>query len=226
MAYGLTLVTAPATEPVMLSDARAHLRIDDDDTSQDSLIQTLIQAAREYIERILGRALVTQTWKFTLDRFPRYSQYGSLQYQSTGLWTQRIPITELSSRYWPDRSSIRLPKSPVQNVTAVTYIDDAGVTQTLAASKYLVDVTGEPARIAPAYGEIWPVTRQQMGAVNITFVAGYGASDNVPASLKAAIKLLVAHWHENREAIIPGSVSEMPLAVESLLASQWTGHYV
>jgi uncharacterized phiE125 gp8 family phage protein len=39
----------------------------------------------------------------------------------------------------------------------------------------------------------------------------------VPASLKSAIKLLVAHYYENREASAEKALTEIPLGVERLV---------
>lgn len=66
----LTLITAPALEPVTLADARAQCRVDAADTSEDALIALYIKAARAAAEHILGRVLITQTWEQTLDAFP------------------------------------------------------------------------------------------------------------------------------------------------------------
>lgn len=42
--------------------------------------------------------------------------------------------------------------------------------------------------------------------------------DTVPASLKEATRLLVAHWYENREASIVGlSVQEIPYGIRELI---------
>jgi uncharacterized phiE125 gp8 family phage protein len=65
---GLSLATAPATEPVTLSEAKLHLRVDVSD--DDTLITALIIAARRMAEQHTGRALVTQEWVYTLDAFP------------------------------------------------------------------------------------------------------------------------------------------------------------
>jgi len=56
-------------------------------------------------------------------------------------------------------------------------------------------------------------------AVRIKFTAGYGAAGAVPSDLASALMLLVAHWDQNREPVVIGTiVSSVPLSVESLLA--------
>lgn len=66
----LKLVTGPAAEPVSVSEAKSHLRVDlaDDDT----LIGNYITAARQWCEAFTRRALVTQTWDLTFDYWPTY----------------------------------------------------------------------------------------------------------------------------------------------------------
>lgn len=39
----------------------------------------------------------------------------------------------------------------------------------------------------------------------------------VPETIKAALKLTVGHWYENREAFAEGALAEVPMAVKSLL---------
>jgi uncharacterized phiE125 gp8 family phage protein len=101
--------------------------------------------------------------------------------------TRRALITQTLDLYldafpgW----EITLPKPKLQSVTSITYVDDNGVTQTLDTSLYLVDTTTEPARITPAFGEVWPTTRWQTNAVRIRYVAGYGATAaSVPECVK------------------------------------------
>ena len=64
---GVSVVTAPAIEPLSLDDVRTHLRIDDNEL--DSNLGRLIRAARNHAESITGRALITQTIDVTYDRF-------------------------------------------------------------------------------------------------------------------------------------------------------------
>ncbi len=63
----LSLVTAPARQPVTLQQAKDHLRVDE--TVDDSVIDPLIKTAREHVEAFTHRALITQTWDLFLDAF-------------------------------------------------------------------------------------------------------------------------------------------------------------
>ncbi len=58
----------PAAEPVTLADVKAHLRIAHD--SEDALIEGLIRAAREDLERAARVALIEQKWRLALDAWP------------------------------------------------------------------------------------------------------------------------------------------------------------
>lgn len=92
---GLTLVTPPAAEPVTLSEAKLHLRVDLSD--DDALITRLIAAARRQVETRRGLALVTQAWRLTLDRFP---------IRSGAIVLPRVPVAEVTSiTYVPDEST-------------------------------------------------------------------------------------------------------------------------
>lgn len=65
---GLVLTSAPAAEPVSRTEAKLHCRIDG--TDDDTLVDALIKTARLMAEQATGRALVTQSWRYTLDGFP------------------------------------------------------------------------------------------------------------------------------------------------------------
>lgn len=64
----LMLTAGPAVEPVTLPEAKAHLRIDSDD--EDALIASLAVTSRLHIEASLGLAMITQSWRLLLDRWP------------------------------------------------------------------------------------------------------------------------------------------------------------
>ncbi len=64
----LSPVTAPTAEPITLSEAKTHLRVDV--TDDDTLITALITAARQYAETFQRRVYITQTWELILDAWP------------------------------------------------------------------------------------------------------------------------------------------------------------
>jgi uncharacterized phiE125 gp8 family phage protein len=64
----VTLITAPAVEPLTLAEAKAHLRVEHD--GEDAAIEALIRAARALCEQVTRRALIEQTRALRLDRLP------------------------------------------------------------------------------------------------------------------------------------------------------------
>ncbi|QFG38456.1 putative phiE125 gp8 family phage protein [Paracoccus pantotrophus] len=63
----LVLVTPPAAPPIMLAEVKAQARVSHDD--EDLLLQHYIDAATAWLDGpagILGRCLVTQTWRAEL----------------------------------------------------------------------------------------------------------------------------------------------------------------
>jgi uncharacterized phiE125 gp8 family phage protein len=64
----LTRATPPVVEPVSVSDAKAHLRVDSDE--DNFYIASLISAAREWVETYIDRTLVKTQWTLKMDRFP------------------------------------------------------------------------------------------------------------------------------------------------------------
>lgn len=64
----LVMTSGPAVEPITLAEAKALARIDGD--AEDALIQSLIITSRLHIEAALGLALVTQSWRLSLDVWP------------------------------------------------------------------------------------------------------------------------------------------------------------
>jgi uncharacterized phiE125 gp8 family phage protein len=59
----------PQIEPVSVAELKAHLRIDG--TAEDAVVASLITTARLQIEAALALALITQSWSWTFDRWPR-----------------------------------------------------------------------------------------------------------------------------------------------------------
>ena len=183
---GLNQTTAPANEPLELTDARTHLR--EPDAAENDYITGLIIVARRTVEAVTRRQIINATWQLTLEEFP---------------------------------AEIILDRPPLSSIASITYVDADGDTQTLASSGYQSDTTAFKGRVKPAYGESWPTTRSDTyNAVTVTYVAGYGATAaSVPEDIIHAIKLLLGHLYENREAtIVEGVAKDLPLGFMALLA--------
>lgn len=71
---------------------------------------------------------------------------------------------------WPD--VIDIYKCPVRAVESVKYYDYSGTLTTVASTVYKVSYS-EPARINLAFAQSWEPSIPQMGAIEVTFTAGY-----------------------------------------------------
>ena len=162
-------------------------------SEEDDLLDALIATAREYAEDYQKRALITQVWDLFLDSFPRTDRL-------------QIPLPQLQSG----------ASTPV-----VSFFDTDDTETTFAAGNYFVDTISEPGRIVLNDGEQWPQdTLRPANGVKIRFTAGYGdAATAIPAKTILAIRLLIGHLYENREATIVGTIiSKAPFAVDALLS--------
>lgn len=65
---GLTLITAPAAEPISVAELKTHARITH--SAEDAALAIFIAAARQMCEGKMKRAIINQTWAQTLDEFP------------------------------------------------------------------------------------------------------------------------------------------------------------
>lgn len=174
--WAFSVHTEPTIEPVTVSDAKAFARIDT--SADDTLLATLIKAARKECESKTKRQLVTATLDLVLDEFPG------------------------------DNDAIELPRPPLQSVTAITYVDTDGVTQTLDTAQYAVDTDSCPGRVSLAYNCSWPSTRDIRGAVRIRYVAGWpivASNATTPDDLCVWIMHQATTRYALREAFISGT---------------------
>jgi uncharacterized phiE125 gp8 family phage protein len=207
----IRVITPPTDEPVTELEVWRHLRLD---TAYDSpapstvpeadMIAAWLSAAREHAEAFTGLSLAPQTLEVVYDTFPICTPW------------------PLRSQYRFDRMD--LPRGPVQSVTSVTYIDTSNAVQTLDSTVYQIQHDENFAWLSLAWGKVWPGTLGVPGAVTVRYVAGFSLPGDspqtypFPASIRAALLLLLANWHENREAVVIGQpAQELPLGVQALL---------
>lgn len=179
--------TDPAQEPVWLEEMKDWARIDH--TDDDATVSGLIIAARRWVETFTQRALLTQTFTYKTDGFPRLS-------------------TDV----------FELPGGKVSTFTSIVYLDTNGDSQTWSSSKYTTDLVSEPALVGLVYNEGWPSIREWDLPVTLTYDAGFGADpSDVPEELRTSIKIIVAELYENREETVVGTVvSKVPWTARAL----------
>lgn len=192
---GIKVITPPTAEQISLAEARLHLRLDDDGESPAAHPDDTLLA-----------------WMI-----PSARQY------CEG-WTERALATqtlELALDEFP-AAEIQIPRSPIQGIVSVKYMDGDGVEQTLAASAYTLDDYQEPGWVLPAVDTTWPATQAVVNAVKIRYLAGYSLPNVVqthplPSAIKAAMLLVLGALYENREQSAAVQQHELPLGVFSLL---------
>ena len=186
----LTLTGAPAVEPVTVSAAKTHLRIDGN--AEDILIASLIVTSRLHVEAALGLALIKQQWRLTLDKWPEPR--------------------------WSKHRAVRFPIRPIRSVAEVRVRGTDGTPAVLTPQSYLLDQDALIPRLVPRDGS-WPTPGVPAAGIEIDFEAGMGEeADDVPEPIRHAILLLVAHWYEHRDPMEIGTVgAAIPAAVSDLL---------
>lgn len=196
MTIRITVVTSATAEPLTLAEAKRHLRVTSTSTTDaDSLyISSLITVARNKVEGLTNRRLLSQTLNLYLDQWPATSYL-------------ELPYAPLKS----------VP------TTGITYTNSTGATSTFGSTKWDADIASEPGRIVLTYGDSWPSdSLASLNPITIRHVVGASSSNKVPVAIKQAILLLISHYYEYREPIITGqagfTVAEVPKSVDHLLA--------
>jgi hypothetical protein len=118
----LQIQTPPLNEPVDMDTLKNHLRVSTD--LDDALIGIYLQAARELVEGESGRSLVNKVYRQSHDRFPRIQEW-----QAGSGFSYNAP--RYANRFSDMRQAIKLLRAPLVSVSKITYIDTAGVLQTL-----------------------------------------------------------------------------------------------
>jgi uncharacterized phiE125 gp8 family phage protein len=196
---GLVRTAAPDAKPVSLAQAKKQCRIDFAD--DDDLVQGLLDAAIAQVDGPSGAgiALITQSWRLSLDRWPRPSIVVPLGPVQTIDSLQYIPF----------------------GATALTTLDPSGYAYDLDAE--IVRIRPDPTmgwpQLQPGPGAI---------KIAFTCGYGDNQT-SVPVDIQQAILLLVSHWYEHRDAVVGvenrDSSTVMPLGVDAILDRYRTGRF-
>ena len=184
-----TLKTAPAAEPISLDEAKRHVRIDIDETDHDDYLQDLIVVAREQVEMITWRKLVTQTW------------YAYLQDWPGGEYIE-LPFGKLQSVTAIKYTDVDGDETTWDNTEYIVGTDYQHGRVTLA------DGYTWPSDV------LYP-----SNPIEIEFLCGYGLAVSVPPQIKHAMKMIISELFENRETSIIGTIFQEMDMVNNLLSN-------
>ncbi|HZS63568.1 MAG TPA: head-tail connector protein [Xanthobacteraceae bacterium] len=118
---------------------------------------------------------------------------------------------------WPADGRISLSPSPLQDIVAARVYELDGSTRDIGLQAFVIDKGAAAIAFAP-----WalPQPGRIAAGIEIDIRVGYGdAAADVPEPLRQAIRLLVAHWYENRSApagALP--IGATPAGVAALIA--------
>lgn len=188
------LVTAPAALPVSLASVKAHLRVDHSD--DDDTIKTYIEAAVAHLDGyagILGRCLVTQTWRQDYDSFSR---------------EMRLPFeaTEVEAITWRNR------EGQIATVATANYALDADSAGSYVRFQRSFDFPRD-------LHEARPVAITFLAGFGVPPSEESSDPNPVPGPIRSAILLMVGDLYRYRETARPGGTPqvEMSLSVDRLL---------
>lgn len=180
------LVSSPALEPLSVEETKAHMRVDS--SSDDAMIGSLIEVARSQLENELSRALIHQTWRLTLDQWPKEGVVS----------LPRAPVASISTVTY-----YALDGTPQTLASTVCQLDGQSLPPCVVFDRSLLpaagcdQINGVEIDYVAGYGAV--------------------ASD-VPAPLRHALLLLSAHLYETREAALSQSLMITPKGYDDLIA--------
>ena len=134
--------------------------------------------------------------------------------------TRRALITQswrLSRDAWPDNGRLNVLPAPLQTLAAARVYDEGGTAHAVDTQAFVLDRAGSALCFAP-----WalPMPGRVNAGIELDVVCGYGdAAADVPEPLRQAIRLLTAHWYENRGVVAIGhQTAVLPMTVAALIA--------
>jgi uncharacterized phiE125 gp8 family phage protein len=143
-----------------------------------------------------------------------------------GLAERHLSRTVMASRLRltldavPASGVIELPNPPVRAVVQVRALVD-GVWVSSPAANYRLDADSVPVRLVPLKDQQWPDPDAGPGTLQIDYDAGWALAEQVPNSIKQAVRLIVGHLYENRESVVTGTIAtEIPFGAAALLEAE------
>ena len=173
IATSYKVITQPATEVVATDVMKNNLKLDGI-TADDSLVATLLIAARQRCEEYCNIKFIDTVIEQVWDEFPRGAKF---------------------------QNCLNLTIGNASAVESFKYYDESGVIQTWSASNYILDTYSKSGRICTAANVDYPtIDTDRINAIVVRYTSGFGSSaSTVPDAIKHAIMLQASYLYSNRE---------------------------
>lgn len=133
--------------------------------------------------------------------------------------TRRALITQhwrIVADAWPESGRLPVRPAPLQELTAACVYDLEGLAHDIDIQAFVPDIAVSALAFAP-----WavPAPGRPFAGIALDVTVGFGDdATDVPESLRQAIRLLTAHWYENRGLVTAGTGIVLPGTVAALIA--------
>jgi len=134
--------------------------------------------------------------------------------------TRRALITQswrITADSWPQDGRLTVLPAPLQALTAARVYDVDNNAQVVDVQAFVPDLGASALAFAP-----WalPAPGRLAAGIELDVTVGYGdAAIDVPEPLRQAIRLLTAHWYDNRGLVASGAGGVvLPPTVAALVA--------
>ncbi|MBL4837125.1 MAG: phage head-tail connector protein [Kordiimonadaceae bacterium] len=183
-------LTVPGVNAILLDEVKDHMRIDG--TDEDASLGALVGTATSLVEGYLDLALIDRQVALYLDAWPTTSGKKANEPWWNGVADGAISTLDSSCYHVP------LMIKPVHIISGIDITTADGSTVAWGTDNYYLKPGMAPALVRK-YGRSWPVPGVRADGIKITATAGFGADWNtVPASIRQALLMLVAHLYYNR----------------------------
>ncbi|MDB5654289.1 MAG: hypothetical protein JWQ94_1902 [Tardiphaga sp.] len=116
---------------------------------------------------------------------------------------------------WPADGRMALRSGPLRAVIAARVFDAAGIAHVIDVQRFVVDAAADG---IASPGWALPVPGRGIAGIELDVELGYGPQPaDVPEPLRLALRMLVAHWYDNRGVVASGTAL-LPAGVAALIA--------
>ncbi|MCM8527310.1 MAG: hypothetical protein NE327_12390 [Lentisphaeraceae bacterium] len=189
------LKTPPAEAAMTLADVKTYG--DFKTTAQDAKITALITPSTEYIERVLGRKLINQSWYIYLDN------------------------EEYHNRLDAYRNSIHLYSFNVSSITEVNKYDLENSATVISSSDYRLSGNALSAVSKLVFNDTAIPVQESLrivDSIRIEVVAGYGAAQSdIPDAIQVAHKMLIEYWVKYGMKVNKQNLYDTPTGFHAIL---------